>query len=389
MATTFDGEALARIREAEQRVIEAETRARIAEERQLVAEQRAARLEDTVLTEPSVNYRVYTTFLAEDIVRNVSTRVTDGLFTGGTGSITSFFTSSAQSSSFGNYYYDIYDRNPNTDSTAEVQFSIAYGNVSGSGAPPVPDSNVPTKAIYFQHRNLLLNQTALRFTFAGSVQSDGIYVINISRSRLKLKMDAGNWELRLKSGTRTVRLIDDSLDTTDINAGQAGRIYNIVSGTLNLDNSNPPTIKTAAANEPSGGYGLFYPDLGMIVLNPLALSVGNGFATSLSTASYQNNHGKLYNTITYFAARNEEVLTSTHYFVKLKNREYNYSTNPTFYSGSEGEFRFKSMVGDPKVYVSTIGLYNSDNEQLAVARLSRPVQKSFTTERIIKVRLDF
>ena len=47
---------------------------------------------------------------------------------------------------------------------------------------------------------------------------------------------------------------------------------------------------------------------------------------------------------------------------------------------------FKS---DPKSYITTVGLYNDAKELLAVAKLSKPLFKSFSREAVIKVKLDF
>jgi len=44
---------------------------------------------------------------------------------------------------------------------------------------------------------------------------------------------------------------------------------------------------------------------------------------------------------------------------------------------------------DPKVYITTVGLYNDDNELLAIAKLSKPILKSKSREALIKVKLDF
>ena len=92
---------------------------------------------------------------------------------------------------------------------------------------------------------------------------------------------------------------------------------------------------------------------------------------------------------TGFAARSSEAVKSTHYFVRIKNSEYNFSNNPTFTSGSRGQFAQKSFIFDPKVYITSIGLYNGRRELLAVAKLSKPLLKSFTREALIKVKLDF
>jgi hypothetical protein len=47
------------------------------------------------------------------------------------------------------------------------------------------------------------------------------------------------------------------------------------------------------------------------------------------------------------------------------------------------------MQNDPKVYMTTVGMYNDSNELLAVAKLSKPLLKSFSREAIVKVKLDF
>jgi len=88
-------------------------------------------------------------------------------------------------------------------------------------------------------------------------------------------------------------------------------------------------------------------------------------------------------------ARSSEQVKSTYYFVRVKNAEYNYSNNPTFVTGSLGEIAFSTMINDPQVYVTTVGLYNARREMLAVAKLSQPLLKNFTREALVKVKLDF
>ena len=47
------------------------------------------------------------------------------------------------------------------------------------------------------------------------------------------------------------------------------------------------------------------------------------------------------------------------------------------------------MNDNPRVYITTIGLYNDSNELVAVAKLSQPLAKDFTKEALIKVKLDY
>ena len=98
-------------------------------------------------------------------------------------------------------------------------------------------------------------------------------------------------------------------------------------------------------------------------------------------AAYNSSYG--------FQARNEEEITSTFYYVRVKNADYNFSNNPTFSTGSLGALRHPTMIKDPKTYITTVGLYNDRQELLATAKLSKPLIKSFDREALIKVKLDF
>ncbi|KKK59682.1 hypothetical protein LCGC14_3031950 [marine sediment metagenome] len=218
--------------------------------------------------------RVYTIFDQEDdIVTDVTRRVTEGMWTGNTGTLTTFFTSSVQSGSTGNWYYDVYNADPAVDSTAEVQFAVSYGHRLGFGAPRISDvatAKLPTDAVYSQYRNLLLQPDDNTFTFAGSVNSDDIYVINMQRARMKQKMDAGNWEITFSGSNGYLTFIDDSENKNDTVTSGGGRVYNVVSGALNIGSTSEINQTQESG---SGGYGLFYPDRGIIILNPAVLII--------------------------------------------------------------------------------------------------------------------
>lgn len=354
----------------------------------------------------------YKRFDEDDLVPGNPTEITLGLWSGDTGSLSSFFTSSAQASASANgqYYFDVYQTNPVNVSTLpvpEIQFAIAYGNRTGGGAPTLTqddNATLSTQAMYSQYRNLLLDPNDTQFTFAGGYNSDHIYVINVSRSRLKEKLDPGNWLLTL-SGSNGVRyFIDDSGQTLDPSVGKAGNVFNVVSGNL-----TGPSGSTIAESQSVnwGGYGLFYPSLGIMVLNPNAISASVGFnattnfysastapfaASTGSSAQHQFNHAGLYQAIRLggdFQARSAETISSTNYFVRVRNKDFNYSNNPTFFDETNGNLVLNSFIKDPRVYLTTIGMYNDQNELLAVAKMSRPTLKSFDRELLVRVRLDW
>jgi len=81
-------------------------------------------------------------------------------------------------------------------------------------------------------------------------------------------------------------------------------------------------------------------------------------------------------------------LNSAIYFCRVNHNEFNYSSNPTYVSGSK--LVVKNNVNDlPVTYLTTVGLYSPDNELLAVAKLSEPIRKDPNTELTLRVRLDY
>ena len=162
---------------------------------------------------------IFTQFTPEEDIKtgNISV-VSSGMWSGGIGTLNSFYTSSTQSGSTGEHYYDVYNGAVGTNATASIQFSVAYGHYAGSGSRTGDSNFSSAKAIYRQLRNLLLPQGTEKFK-AGAYQGGGtdaetdvIFAVSLNRGRLKEKMDPGNWELRLSgSNGQILHLIDDNL----------------------------------------------------------------------------------------------------------------------------------------------------------------------------------
>ena len=362
----------------------------LADTRVAISELQAADVQnDTTPVIPAGAYdygsgKVFTAFTIEDVVEGDSQRITRGLWSGNVGELTSFWTSSYQSSTQKQYYYEIYNGDP-TDSTKAAQFSIAYGHNEGSGSLGANEDS-PSNAIYSQFQQILLPASQKTFSFGGVVQDD-VYVISINRARVKDKLDPGNWELVLSgSAGETLQLIDDSGDTNQLGSSEEVS-YNVVSGSL-LDGVHSTTEI----------FGQVFPQFGTIVLSAAALDASASLGTVRTSNTDAQNHGKLFTAISGaavensnngFQARSEEEVKSTFFFVRAKNAEYNFSNNPSYVTGSTGQLRQQTFVGDPKTYITTVGLYNNDNELLAIAKLSKPLLKSFSNEILIKVKLDF
>jgi len=368
---------------------------------------------------------IFKTFSSEDIVAGRTTRVASGFWPGTSTNWSSSYlvdnywslTSSATPSpSYGASYYDVRKTMYYLDVFPDITyypndpyFSIAYGHIAGdvgSGSFTIETASIksaPAKAIYNQYKNILLGSSDEdgKFTFkSGSttVNADEIFVLNFSAYKMKDKIDEGAFEVSFSGSKGIVTLRDDSPYQT-----QASSYYNMVTGSLNDTTTTSPTYH---------GLGLLYPNDGMLVLNATrlnevigltAVNVNPEFAFNYTASCINDtktvNHKVLFDSLTQAGGlikiRKSEYVPARHYFVRVKNRDFNYSNNPTYvYDGTDGvhakgTIRNTDFITDPKTYITTVGLYNESNELVAVAKLSRPAVKSFDNELLIKVRLDF
>src|SRR5210317_176637 len=329
---------------------------------------------------------------ADDIVENQRTTITSGLWTGGGTQLTTFYTASAAGEQTGSYL-NVYNVDP-TGSSAEVQFSLGYAHVDGKGSAGNTTKSTlgrrQSKALYGQFRNLLLPPNTDKFTFTNgsTVSKDDFYFVSFNRARMREKVNPGNWELSLDGGGDKVTLIDDSSTTSGVTVDQGGRVFNVVAGTI-----SGGVTEAASATTGDGAYGLFYPDLGVILLNAQKLDdeVAD-ISTTRSTDTFDNNPQVLFNSLVQgasFRARREEEISSTNFFCRINNKKFNFSSNPTFATASDGSLTQPTFFKDPQTFITQVGLYNDDNELLAVAKLSKPLLNSYAREAIIKVKLDF
>ena len=313
--------------------------------------------------------------------------------------LTSFYTQSNQVESVSGKYYTVVYNAP-SGSNREAQFEIAYGNSTGGGGLAF-NANVnnysPTSTIYGQYRTLVLEDENSSFIF-GDTTGSSIYVISVERARYKESLFPGSLNLTLKNGSEYVVLTDNSKDVTVPTYYGTMRAYQVVSG------SNGSAY-SGTGYSTSGSYGLFLPDIGTILLNGDALDLGasNGgisLGTTKTINTAGNNNQKLLNAISNgvnsaptasvsFGLNSEETVTSDFVFVRARNSEFNYSENPSYISGSTGEVIYNYFINNPQTYVTTVGLYNDSNELLATAKLSKPLNKDFTKEALIRVKLDF
>jgi hypothetical protein len=316
-----------------------------------------------------------------------SETVVRGMWTADTASLATFFTSSVNSNS---YYLNVYD----TSATSSLQFSIQYGHVSGSGSSPINSAvlgNSPTRITYGQYRSLIYNDETSAFTF-GNIISENFIALNIARSRFKESIKPGSLTLKLSGSNSTINLTDDSILSGSIsNFIGSNRYYTLISGSAGA-------VAATQNQGVSGSYGMLFPDLGIILLNPKALSntISNGGIglNDLVSGSESGNQNlmKVFRAVSgsagSFRLQSQETVSSRYFFTRVKNSDFNYTTNPSIINNS-GSLLYDTLIDNPQTYVTTVGMYNDNNELLAVAKLSRPLIKDFTKEALIRIKLDY
>ena len=349
---------------------------------------------------------------SEDIVIDTK-RISTSTWADNTNNLGSAHTSSMQAdqtlpSSQGNFFIDVFNMHTGSIS-ASKEYSIAYGHRDGSGSLDFTNDEgsfgySATRWNYSHYRQIVYGDELQEFNFDGFVPKD-VWVINIERRNYKQNLKPGTLNLFLgESDTGAlIQLTDNSVTTTgSATLTMCGRQFDLVSGSsgqaISPQKSN---LSATIGDEQHGHYGYFYPDAGFMVLNPAALAQtlggsGNGGSiTNLTPNETPNAPGfniqKLLSAIQYgsnFICDSEEKVTSQYYFTRVKNSEFNYTTNPSFID-TQGNLRFQTMVDQPTVYITTVGLYSDAGELLAVAKLSKPLAKDFTKESLIKVKIDY
>ena len=319
----------------------------------------------------------------EDSVISSET-VVQGLWSGNSDTLnsSSIFTASG----YTEYYLDIYNNSPYSPDSS-TQFSIQYGNINGSGSVPI-NANVPgyspSRIIYGEYRNLIYGTETTNFSFDnGTSTAEQIYIINISRANYKQALYPGSFNLTLKSGSAKIKLTDDSKTTSLTRFIGENKVYYIISG------SKGNAYTSSAATSPY--YGMVFPDMGLIILDSSGSLSQYIKPADLGTNNAKNNHLKLFESIksgSNFQLQSEEIISSRYFFTRIKNSEFNYTTNPSIIDNN-GNLLHTTLINNPQTFPTTVGMYNDNNELLAVAKMSKPLTKDFSKEALIRIKLDY
>ena len=314
-------------------------------------------------------------------------------------------------------FQSVYDY-PYLSSSANHIFdiSVAYDESSTLSASSNVQNNKKIN-MYNQFAQVLLGYTGSNNTvrlFENDLLLDNVgvmkdvFVVSFSRLLTKDQVKKGTFSLELGRGAWATAH-STTITLQDVKASTSG------DGTLSTIGGDYGVLydSTASATDAANtsSYGVIFYQAGIAILSSsifdnanvagygqfssgsyLSGAAGNvttlGCTASIATSSISGTCDALRHRITNLTFNNSTEINSTIYFCRLPVNKFNYSSNPTYTSGSK--IRVKDNASDlPVAYASTVGLYNAQNELLAVAKLSEPLKKTPQNELTIRVRLDY
>ena len=359
-----------------------------------------------------------------------------------------FVTSSATNAVTSSLFQTVYDQNF-TLQTANELFDMTMGiyfnsdTVTGSAASPSTDANQKLLFketslmmrekinIYRQHAQLLLGNAQSRFTspnsnLPASDENNINEALFINFKRLFVRDGIKRETFAMKMFASSSRGIAgdahaSNITVTRINPASGSVILTDVGASTSVERSETggDVGNIVLASNTNRSVGLMYYQQGIAVLDMKKVFDGNqvmsgtisrvgsaatvvmsdkfipGFVTSASIDDIIDHvattrFGSGSNTFATF--QNNTKLNSTLYFCRATADEFNYSTNPTYTDSTGRLVVVDAGAGrDEKsfAFVTTVGLYDANEELLAVAKLSRPVEKNDEKDLTFRVRLDF
>lgn len=247
---------------------------------------------------------------------------------------------------------------------------------------------------------------------AGGAKLDNVFFMNFSRLLTKDEIKKGTFQLDLgvtPAYSQGGSVFTSRIQLTDA-SGSSGYLVNSPVGEYGILYATQSAGTSVLAANQSYAVGLLFYQAGVAVVsssvfNDAALggilnnshghvlisgpsSTSEGISQGLTGSNIESLADNLRTRIYNLQFNNTVELNSSVYFCRVNHNEFNYSTNPTYLSGSK--IRVKTQSSDlPVSYITTVGLYNDNNELLATAKLSEPLKKSSDTEFTIRVRLDY
>lgn len=281
----------------------------------------------------------------------------------------------------GGYFETVYDSSP-TSSLSSPLIDFTYGIATGSAynatAVTSTSSNSDKVKIYRQWAAALLGNPDATFTINSATRKEAVF-ISFKRNLTKDEIKKG-----------TVGLTISSTAPSQYTASDAG-------AAVNFQQSLGGDFAPLKYNGTGSEVGQVWYNAGVVILHPDtawgAVTVWSG-SKSLANVQFSGNINQMVDGLRTHVEQvnviSQTNLQSSVYFCRAFNNEFNYSSNPTF-TDSNGLIRVTSgsNILTTRTYITAIGLYDENDNLLAVGKVNRPVLKSPETEAVFRLRLDY
>jgi hypothetical protein len=316
-------------------------------------------------------------------------------------------------------FQSVYDY-PHLSSSANHIFDISVGYSTGSGAQAAGGSvsgaagtlaDDPQAAKKVNIYNQMAQQL-VGYDTSGRIRAfdmDGnlgagdkfhnVVFLNFSRLLVKDEIKKGSFKLDLGYGAynaefSTVHYITDAGAATSYHVNSPAGEYGILkSGSTNVGlvyyQAGICVLTSSVVRVPVNGNGIISTEAGALLGKPNNEPDAQDFHGILTGSTIDVFADAFRRRISNISFNNTTELNSTVYFCRANHNEFNYSSNPTFLTGSKIRVKGEDPTAPPRTYVTTVGMYSADNELLAVAKLSEPLRKDPTNELTLRVRLDY
>ena len=299
-----------------------------------------------------------------------------------------------------------------------IDISAGYANSSGYSASNGNLQHAKKINVYNQLASILVGHDVTggiqQFDQDGNIADGGqkaeeVFFINFSRLLTKDEIKKGSFTITFLTGG-TPSSVQPNANTNQLTLGDYGAATSYL---VNSPAGEYALLYTSSASPAhNSAYGHLYYQAGIAVISGNVWRASSSLSPAISSksphagavlgpghpsASFDNlmtgssmdvMADSIRNRIQNISFNNTVELNSTIYYCRINSNEFNYSANPTYLDSSQ--IRVKNTTSDnPVSYITTVGLYSSDNELLAVAKLSEPLKKDPNTELTLRVRLDY
>lgn len=278
----------------------------------------------------------------------------------------------------GGYYQTVYDASPTASLSTplfDITFGCSTGSVYNTSATTTSSADDKVK-IHRQMASVLLGNPDANFSIGGSTKKEAIFLL-FKRNIMKDELKKGTFGL-------TVNALGQY---TASDAGAAANFQQSLGGDYGI----------LKYNGTGSEVGQVWYNAGVVVLHPDTAYGAVAAWSGTKTLIEVQYSGTINQVVDGFRRKtellninNQTNLQSSVYFCRALSPEFNYSSNPTF-TDDDGLIRVTSgsNVGTTRTYITTVALYDENDNCLAVGKTNKPILKCSETEAVLRIRLDF